>query len=179
MLFLIWGLVFNVFDNRRIALNSILQGSKSIQSLQLSNNQNLQLFLLKGFKDSSLYQKGSQQYLDLYHKNMAALLHDMKQLQIKAIEFDIPVQNLQELEIAIHSLSDSAAVLSRLVRRRGFKDFGLEGKMREAIHQIEDEALLKPMEYLTLRRHEKDFINRQEWYYVEAFNSYYQKLRRE
>ena len=55
-----------------------------------------------------------------------------------------------------------------LIRLRGFKDYGLEGKMRESVHAIEE----APYPYsvallLTVRRHEKDFILRKDEEYVE------------
>lgn len=179
VLFVFWGLAFNVFDDRRVALSSILQESQDIQSAQLSNNQNLQLFLLQGYKDSSFYKDGHQQYLDNYHQNNAELLHTMKQVQIRARELSIPFENLHTLELSINGLNDSVAALGKLVLKRGYKDFGLEGELRSAVHQIEDEALLAPLEYLTLRRHEKDFINRLDWTYVDKFNRYYSDLRAE
>jgi len=179
VLFVFWGLAFNVFDDRRVELSSILQDSQDIQSAQLSNNQNLQLFLLQGYKDSSFYRDGHQLYLDNYHQNNAELLHAMKQVQISARELSIPFENLHSLELSINGLNDSVAALGKLVLKRGYKDFGLEGELRSAVHQIEDEALLAPLEYLTLRRHEKDFINRLDWTYVDKFNRYYSDLRAE
>ncbi|MEL7001991.1 MAG: GAF domain-containing protein [Bacteroidota bacterium] len=55
--------------------------------------------------------------------------------------------------------------------QRGFKDHGIEGKLRSAIHKVEDLDL----EYdrvlmLTLRRHEKDFFLRKDLKYLTRFN---------
>jgi methyl-accepting chemotaxis protein len=59
-----------------------------------------------------------------------------------------------------------------LVKQKGFKNLGLEGRMRQAIHQIEqvplDNARLR---MLTLRRHEKDFLLRKDPDYVGRFSA--------
>lgn len=57
--------------------------------------------------------------------------------------------------------------LYSLIRLRGFKDYGLEGQMRESVHEIEE----APYPYniallLTVRRHEKDFILRKDEEYI-------------
>ena len=58
------------------------------------------------------------------------------------------------------------------VTYRGFKDYGIEGKMRDIAHQIEDEYKnqVSPAELLMLRRHEKDYILRGEPIYIKKLN---------
>jgi len=59
--------------------------------------------------------------------------------------------------------------LERLSFERGFKDYGLEGSMREYAHQLE-KSDLEIYYVLTLRRHEKDFLLRHDTIYVSKFN---------
>ena len=79
------------------------------------------------------------------------------------------------LENEIDSIKNNLLIYSQtfdklysLIRLRGFKDYGLEGQMRENIHALEDipypydKALL-----LSVRRHEKDFILRKDEEYIE------------
>ncbi|MCU0450066.1 MAG: GAF domain-containing protein [Bernardetiaceae bacterium] len=57
-----------------------------------------------------------------------------------------------------------------LVKQKGFKNLGLEGQMRRAIHQIEQAPLANArLRLLTLRRHEKDFLLRKDPDYVRRF----------
>jgi hypothetical protein len=57
-----------------------------------------------------------------------------------------------------------------LVKQKGFKNLGLEGQMRKAIHQIEQAPLANArLRLLTLRRHEKDFLLRKDPDYVRRF----------
>ncbi|MEL6534128.1 MAG: SpoIIE family protein phosphatase [Bacteroidota bacterium] len=57
-----------------------------------------------------------------------------------------------------------------LYQEKGFRDWGLEGEMRAAIHHIEDSPLPLDLEYmLMLRRHEKDFLLRRDLSYEKKF----------
>lgn len=56
---------------------------------------------------------------------------------------------------------------TNLTQERGFKDFGLVGKMRDSAHEIEDHPEGVQMEdLLMLRRHEKDYIIRKDQKYA-------------
>ncbi|MGB3777690.1 MAG: hypothetical protein WA960_04980 [Tunicatimonas sp.] len=57
----------------------------------------------------------------------------------------------------------------RIVRVRGFKDYGLEGIMRQHAHWLEDSSK-NTQGILMLRRHEKDYFLRNDLSYVELFN---------
>ena len=50
---------------------------------------------------------------------------------------------------------------------RGFKDYGKVGKMRDAVHKLERINGVDLRTVLTLRRHEKDYIIRNEKQYIE------------
>ena len=76
----------------------------------------------------------------------------------------------------IAKLDSYEAAVDRLVhslRERGFQDFGIVGTMRAAIHSleadVEDAELLVHM--LSLRRHEKDYIIRNQSRYITALRS--------
>ncbi len=96
----------------------------------------------------------------------------------------------QQLEILIkqRSNTDTQAKLSGLVpkliafkqvfeqmvmqyKQRGFKDIGIEGEMRKAIHDLEHTSYLPDLkQVLSLRRHEKDFILRKDLAYVQKLH---------
>lgn len=61
--------------------------------------------------------------------------------------------------------------LKEQVQFRGFKNYGLEGKMRRYAHDLEDENnAINSVSLLMLRRHEKDFFLRGESEYLDKFN---------
>lgn len=58
-----------------------------------------------------------------------------------------------------------------LYKLKGFKDYGLEGRMRNYAHALFDYDDINTRYYcLMLRRHEKDFLLRKDWAYVKNFN---------
>ncbi len=60
--------------------------------------------------------------------------------------------------------------LADLTRQRGFKDFGIVGTMRSFVHQLEGFPQLNQTDVLGLRRHEKDYIIRNEAEYITKLN---------
>lgn len=68
-------------------------------------------------------------------------------------------------------------LLQKKLRERGFKDYGLEGRMRQYAHFLEevdvDDALV-----LQLRRHEKDFFLRKDMDYKGKLHQTAEKLKR-
>ncbi len=72
-------------------------------------------------------------------------------------------QNLTSTQQKIADLEEAFEDLHQKMLKRGFKDFGLEGDMREAIHQLESyQDQLDLAKILTIRRHEKDFFLRKD-----------------
>jgi len=57
------------------------------------------------------------------------------------------------------------------VKERGYRDYGLEGAMRSRAHEIEKRKLLSEVDYLRLRRHEKDYLLRADSIYIDKFDS--------
>ncbi len=61
--------------------------------------------------------------------------------------------------------------ITKKLTQRGFKDFGLEGTMRNYAHQLETNSSISLDKILTLRRHEKDFFLRKEKVYIENLHA--------
>lgn len=67
--------------------------------------------------------------------------------------------------------------LRGLCLERGFKDYGLVGKLRTAIHAVEKSSYpYEKADMLMLRRHEKDFLLRKDVKYQQKFNSQLEAL---
>jgi serine phosphatase RsbU (regulator of sigma subunit) len=68
----------------------------------------------------------------------------------------------------------------QLIKKKGFKDAGLEGQMRRYIHSIETSAYSKDLTKLLMaRRYEKDFIIRKDLEYVQQVDSISKELKKE
>jgi serine phosphatase RsbU (regulator of sigma subunit) len=110
------------------------------------------------------------QYADLYQKleqNIQSLNNDLLLKQKRNLKHH---EKSLSLKINQHRiLWDSTEFY---IKKRGFKDFGLEGEMRREIHFVEKKCPLPNLEIvLTLRRHEKDFFLRKQDIYVEKAKS--------
>jgi serine phosphatase RsbU (regulator of sigma subunit) len=102
-----------------------------------------------------------QRILDIIYHELDTLKHFSEVRSFGAIdEIDSIAKDFESYRIVFDKLY-------ALVRLRGFKDYGLEGKMRESIHSIENAPYpINMVLLLTARRHEKDFIMRKDEQYV-------------
>lgn len=130
-------------------------------------------FLLNSYTDEQFYQKGhntaTTDFDTSYTKATSELQHFQKALK-----------NEGEVDSLLPSLERFQKTFIQMVavyKEKGFKDIGIEGKMRKAVHNIEHVEFLpdlKPL--LSLRRHEKDFILRKDLAYTEKYNKEWQTL---
>lgn len=143
--------VFNV--NRLKASNTfsyILDHDIKIDSFYLQNT-----YDLKNYKN---YIKESKKALSLV---------------ITAEEKAKDIQQERVIRIASHLqiLDDDMEEVFKLSQQRGFKDFGLIGVMRSNIHNLEvDSSDISMIDYLSIRRLEKDFFLRGDLKYVTQLN---------
>lgn len=129
-------------------------------------------FVSEGYKEKNFQAVGKSDHIEAFHqylqqgnKNINALLNSNL---TEDVLLKVKLEKIRSTEKIKEGFHDMIALL----RSRGFKDFGLEGQLRESIHQVEksdhnfDKTLM-----LTLRRHEKDFFLRKELKYQNDFNT--------
>jgi signal transduction histidine kinase len=149
---------------------------RAINQLQV-----LTLKLIKADNDFFDYESTNEQYFrsgtSTYLRRRDSLRSRLAQeLQRAAAESDkhqYPFNTyLKQIEQSLVAYDDQFKLLERLVFTRGFRDFGLEGEMREHAHALESPQLGIPLaEVLSLRRHEKDFLLRHDTTYISQFNT--------
>lgn len=126
------------------------------------------------------YESGGQSMLvRRTHRKLQAISVKLDSLeylsQRRSLELGSKVDAIQTYLNRYEVLFDS---LVTLTKARGFKDYGIEGTMREYIHQIEDAPYpIDMVTMLMIRRHEKDFILRKEPQYVTLIDEKIEKLR--
>lgn len=112
---------------------------------------------------SELLEAHDQRLTDIYE-----IIHDLRQsgliqkMKVNA-DFDSLLKDLGRYEQNIDQIV-------ALTLERGFKDYGIVGKMRDFVHQLETFPELDQVYVLGLRRHEKDYIIRNEQEYVDKLN---------
>ncbi len=92
----------------------------------------------------------------------------------KEFNFNQKIQTLKEMREKYNRLFE---LLRKRIRERGFKNFGMEGRMRDYAHFLEKVDVDKEL-VLQLRRHEKDFFLRKELDYKTKLHQTADKLKR-
>ncbi|MCU0352629.1 MAG: GAF domain-containing protein [Cytophagales bacterium] len=129
-------------------------------------------FLLEEYNDETFVKSGQGMF---YGQNVQALHHaDSLLTELKANDVCTDLGLAPALDELRRSLDEYRTVfgsITDLYRQRGFKNNGLEGRMRRAIHAID--SIPFPVErshLLSLRRDEKDFFLRKEEEYLSKFD---------
>lgn len=149
-------------------LNTLIQKLHDIESNLLKAERVERDFFIYETRNLDFFIKGKSIFLDQRKKFFKDIRQDLGTLQnYKEIQVENVKQESQQLINHLSALDQSFDRLVSFTRKRGFKDIGLEGKMRQLIHKIEeDSSALDLGKILTIRRYEKDFIIRKDTQYL-------------
>ncbi|MFZ6001449.1 MAG: sensor histidine kinase [Bacteroidota bacterium] len=125
------------------------------------------------------FSSGQSSFLQRRDSLLHKISADLKMLLPKVERQTSSMQNvLLRIDTALLYYNQKFIALEKLVRRKGFKNFGLEGEMREHAHRLENMIDQENLTHLlNLRRHEKDFLLRQDTLYVAQFRDRAHLLR--
>lgn len=100
------------------------------------------------------------------------LLHELEAvLSHPAFSYFDEKEEVMELYARIQTYDSLQQKILNIQRKRGFKDEGLEGEMREYAHSLENYSqYISLSSLLSLRRHEKDYFLREDEFYVNELN---------
>lgn len=171
LILFIWLGIFFSISFQRDRLEAFSKNMNDIQSEFLGGNRSLQYFILNGYHQPEFYETGSQADIDAFFIEESNCTYSLKKI-LKA-EKDINLHLSNEVQKLINlqkAFQISVMELKSLYFYKGFKDFGMEGSMRNAAHALESLAILPTKDLLMLRRHEKDFLLRGEIQYAFKFN---------
>jgi hypothetical protein len=162
-----------------VEYTSLRKNSLELRSLITSMRRAEKDFLLLDLNGSSFYETGKSNNLTLFEEYYTDAKQRLKTLQ------NSPSLDSYELKDSLQLASDQLLAYNekfqkmvKLYKERGYKDWGLEGQLREAIHKIEkgnedyDKVLM-----LTLRRNEKDFFLRKDFTYLDKFENVIEEFR--
>ncbi|OJJ20221.1 hypothetical protein BKI52_17275 [marine bacterium AO1-C] len=166
------------FDWKEQKINALLDRLSEINSdIQKSNK------LEKGFFDYEIinpqfYISGKSRYLNDRTKTIERV-----QLNLDSLKNNQRLGAGDKVNMMISKFATYEVVFAKMVKEykeRGFKDYGLVGKMREYIHYIEEHKdQLDLAKVLMVRRHEKDFIIRRDLRYTEKMTDAIKNLRKD
>ncbi|MEM0938791.1 MAG: adenylate/guanylate cyclase domain-containing protein [Bacteroidota bacterium] len=157
----------SIFNNADLVDQSYVLLLKSVKAQQD--------FFSYETKNESYFQTSESPYLDRYEILLDSTLQILGNLKLPNEE------NLGQAIIsqkkAINETDSLFKILVDKIRERGYKDFSLEGSMRDDVHWLEENTLLFTKDILSLRRHEKDFIIRNEQSYIDKLNFEVNRLK--
>ncbi len=154
------------FDVKEARINALLDKLTEVnRDMQATNK------LEKGFYENEtinpvFYKTGQSAYLLDHHKTIEHIRQNLDTLKnTQGLYAGSRVDSLTRLISRYESLFDK---MVKETKYRGFKDYGLVGKMRKYIHYIEShQQQLDLAKILMVRRHEKDFIIRRDLRYTK------------
>ncbi|GAB4399463.1 MAG: hypothetical protein OHK0053_19690 [Microscillaceae bacterium] len=159
---------FWIYDNETSRLQKIVDTLQNVENQLLKAGQAERDFLIFDTRNPAFFQNQNSEYLRQHHQLLHAVKKSLKALAPHPLLARSPTDSLyKQLMNQLQAYEQQFDFLVSLIRLRGFKNFGLEGKMRKLIHEVE-EALtpLNLEKVLMIRRHEKDFILRKEVSYI-------------
>ncbi|WP_456459267.1 methyl-accepting chemotaxis protein [Reichenbachiella sp.] len=164
LVFGIW--TYFTFQNVR----ELHETKESLQNIQLSVLKIRKCekdFLARDYKNVDFITKGKSKYLSSLNNLVDSLLNQTSGLRTyRRIE---PVM-IDSMQFLLKNYAHAFNSLAKMIKEKGFKDHGLEGKLRQAIHEVEDADFDYDKSYmLMLRRHEKDFFLRKDLKYLDKF----------
>jgi len=135
-------------------------------------------FLAIDAKDEIYMSSGRSKTINQLQSNIQETRKILTALKGNSVTQEFKLTNsLDKISQLRDGYNSSFDLLQRKVKERGFKNYGLEGKMRDYIHFIE-EIDIDPVLVLQIRRHEKDFFLRKDLDYKNKLRQASESLKR-
>ena len=163
-------LVNTYFTDRREVVNLFSNEIDKSYTHVLEDTKNIDDFFKYEPINEHFFESGQSDYINNHRLLVLQLNVQLDSLISHSIVEEINPNLLTAKELILQHDSIFASIVA-VLKNRGFKKSGTEGKMRHVIHQIEKNPYTDLETVLMLRRHEKDFIIRNDEKYVNKFNS--------
>ena len=146
---------------------------KTTRILLLETNKLKESIFLEAYNDSTFYtstESQKEKKFNFLRNETTAYLTSIENSEITS-NFKLEAQ-IAQVKKEFQSFNFSFNELIYLLKLKGFKDYGLEGKMRDYAHLLFDFPD-KDLQFLVLqlRRHEKDFLLRKDLTYSKEFQA--------
>ena len=176
---LFWFLVFSSFSFVVGGLSVLyLQTRERIQQrteaveqsyvMLLKSVRNQQDFFSYDTKSEMYCKTGVSQYLKQYEQYRDSTITLLELAQDNRQEFLL--SNPEAMIPEVNRIDSLFMLLISKVKQRGFKDCNLEGEMRKDAHWLENLTEVSKADILTMRRHEKDYIIRNDMRYADELS---------
>ncbi len=176
------GITYSLIANIR-GTHKAESDAKAIEEITLKMQKHQKDFISSELTNPHFYESGESEFLIQFQKKIDSANVVIGQLKknhhiTKAKVNDSLINLISYYE----NYSENFVSLVSLLQKKGFKDYGTIGKMRSAIHEVENYIIknkINPtirVHMLTLRRHEKDYLLRKDLKYKDKFNEETKKM---
>ena len=156
----------------------IVQRTEAIEQsyvMLLKSVKNQQDFFSYDTKNELFCLTNQSVYLDRYEQYRDSTLFLLEKAQESRLKIEL--SRPESLIPEVHEIDSLFMLLINAAVERGFKDCNLEGEMRADAHWLENISEIPRADILSLRRHEKDYIIRNEDRYVRQLSSLVSEIR--
>lgn len=165
----------SLLDKQKNSIYTIQNQIDNLVITVLKRQYAIQNYLNYDVRSEDYFSSGKSYNLESIEESQISLLLQINSL-IKSEKYtNKPLMN--ELKELVISSNKNFHIIERIIRSRGYKNFGRIGRMREAAHLLEDVTSIPRDQLLMLRRHEKDFLLRHEEKYIDRFTSLADKIK--
>ena len=157
---------------------------KLIESFNLVENDLLRLlnahnsFFRNEISNAGFFETGKSKYLEQSQSFTTVLLRNLDNINTDELSENSNIKS--DIDTIKNQLIEFNSIFKQmvsLIKERGYKDYGLVGNMRHEIHILQETERINQSDILMLRRHEKDYIIRNEQRYIDKLNSLAEKVR--
>ncbi len=162
---------FFKLEREKNIIDSIENKVNQIAILALQDSKNINDFFTYETRSNNYFSTQKSPNLSKHTTTIKALTNIALCLNKNPLSLNFDNNNrLDSILIYAGVLASQTNKMQSLLFERGYKDYGLEGSMREHAHNLEKTGSFNMVALLMLRRHEKDYIIRHEKKYIEKFN---------
>ncbi len=171
------GIFVMISFNRINNINHAQVLAMEVEAYTLKLRKHEKDFLARELINPKFFETGESKYIKEFNEDMEDALRHVDSLKFGNYHINAGVE--QDVNAIISQLKKYQQLFLKLVDEKkqfGFKDYGLVGKLRDAVHNIEHKlenvaaADNLMVHMLMLRRHEKDYLLRRDAKYIEKFN---------
>jgi serine phosphatase RsbU (regulator of sigma subunit) len=167
--------------NQKNRLTSTIRELDDIRVLALKNFKLIDDYISYETTNENYFVSGESKVKKEFESNYFEIIYRLQTVRTNLNdEYSEITPLIDSLLIQEKQYAANFSKLEEHVLLKGFKDFGVEGRMRDYAHQlmeIENHGI--NYRALMLRRHEKDYIIRKDIQYFNKFNQEYEELTKE
>ncbi len=155
-------------ERQRYLDNAELIDSSRTKMLELHRLESL--FFYQEQRNIDFFSSGESVLLAQQTEQFSNIWQDLETMESLLVKNPELTPLFRSLEINLAKYQEIFSEIAGLLYSRGFQDNGLIGEMRSKVHELEEvvEGSNLQIDVLMLRRHEKDYIIRNQTQYVNA-----------